>query len=314
DNFKINIYRARPVTIVDEGKVTKIKTPYQGAKMIAEKAGLEVHPEDKIEQTSSSEFVSEQILGEKVVIDRANKVDATIFGEQQDIRTHSITVADLLVEKGIVVGENERLSVPIDTIITDNMTLEIWREGKQTITVEEAIARPVNNIKDNTKPFGFKEIKAQGSDGKKSVTYQIEIRNGKEYSRTELSSEVLQEPVAQEVIVGVKSNGNGLSQAKGVNQFTDSNGVTHRETYYDLPMRIVMGNCGAGGYYTVREDGAKVDKDGYVIIAANLRNYPRCSVVETSLGLGKVYDTGGFAVMHPHGYDLATDWSKRDGI
>jgi hypothetical protein len=114
--------------------------------------------------------------------------------------------------------------------------------------------------------------------------------------------------------VGVKSNGNGLSQAKGVNQFTDSNGVTHRETYYDLPMRIVMGNCGAGGYYTVREDGAKVDKDGYVIIAANLRNYPRCSVVETSLGLGKVYDTGGFAVMHPHGYDLATDWSKRDGI
>lgn len=314
DNFKINIYRARPVTIVDEGKVTKIKTPYQGAKMIAEKAGLEVYPEDIIEQTSSSEFVTDQILGEKVVIDRANKVESTIFGERQDIRTHSLTVADLLSEKGVSLGENERVSVPIDTVITDNMALEIWREGKQTITVEEVIARPVNNIKDNTKSFGFKEIKTQGSDGKKSVTYQIEIRNGKEYSRTELSSEIILEPVTQEVIIGVKSNGNGLSQAKGVNQFTDSNGITHRETYYDLPMRIVMGNCGAGGYYTVREDGAKVDKDGYVIIAANLRNYPRCSVVETSIGLGKVYDTGGFAVLHPHGYDLATDWSKRDGI
>jgi uncharacterized protein YabE (DUF348 family) len=314
DNFKINIYRARPVTIIDENEVTKVKTPYQGAKMIAEKAGLKVYPEDKITQSSSSDFVSEQILGEKVVIDRATKVNAVIFGEKQEIRTHGITIADLLREKGIAIGANERVSVPIDTPISADMAFEVWREGRQTITVEESIARTISQIKDNTQPLGYKQIQTEGNDGKRKVTYEIEIRNGKEFSRTELSSEVLVQALEQVVVIGTKSSGNGLTQAKGVYQFTDSNGVTHRETYYDLPMSVVMRNCGAGGQYTVRADGVKIDKDGYVIVAANLNLYPRCSVVETSLGLGKVYDTGGFALVHPHGFDLATDWSKRDGI
>lgn len=105
---------------------------------------------------------------------------------------------------------------------------------------------------------------------------------------------------------------NALSKNKGAQMFTDSLGITHRETYYDLLMNIVIGSCGGGGY-TIRYDGAKIDKDGYVLVAANLFHYPRCSIVETSMGLGKVYDTGGFAVRYPYGFDLATDWTNYDG-
>ncbi len=75
-----------------------------------------------------------------------------------------------------------------------------------------------------------------------------------------------------------------------------------------------MQACGQGGYYTVRVDGIKVDRDGYVIIAANLGRYPRCSVTETSVGPAKVYDTGGFALRHPEGFDIATDWTNYNGI
>lgn len=105
-----------------------------------------------------------------------------------------------------------------------------------------------------------------------------------------------------------------LTASRGAQIWTDSLGVAHRETYYDLPMNVVINHCGAGNSYTVRSaDGAKIDKDGYILVAASYRNYPRCSVVETSMGLGKVYDTGGFALRHPHGFDLATDWSRADG-
>jgi hypothetical protein len=109
-----------------------------------------------------------------------------------------------------------------------------------------------------------------------------------------------------------KPTPNALSKSKGAQIFVDSSGVAHRETYYDLPMNIVIGACGAGDY-TIRYDGAKIDKDGYVLVAAGYRAYPRCSIVETSMGLGKVYDTGGFALRYPHGFDLATDWSYADG-
>ena len=105
---------------------------------------------------------------------------------------------------------------------------------------------------------------------------------------------------------------NALSRSKGAQLFTDSSGVAHRETYYDLPMNIVISACGPGDY-TIRYDGAKIDKDGYVLVAASYRVYPRCTVVETSMGLGKVYDTGGFALRYPHGFDLATDWTNGDG-
>lgn len=109
-------------------------------------------------------------------------------------------------------------------------------------------------------------------------------------------------------------NPKALTKSRGAQIYVDAHGVAHRETYYDLPMNVVINHCGAGNSYSVRaEDGAKIDKDGYVLVAANYRMYPRCSIVETSMGLGKVYDTGGFALRHPHGFDLATDWSRADG-
>ena len=107
---------------------------------------------------------------------------------------------------------------------------------------------------------------------------------------------------------------NALTKSKGAQVYVDASGVAHRETYYDLPMAIVIRLCGASNTYTIRSDGAKIDQDGYVLIAANLAAYPRCTVVDTSLGPGKVYDTGGFAAKHPYGFDLATDWSNGDGI
>ena len=74
-----------------------------------------------------------------------------------------------------------------------------------------------------------------------------------------------------------------------------------------------MQSCGQGGRYNVRPDGAKVDAQGYIIVAGNYARYPKCSIVETSLGLAKVYDTGGFVARFPDGFDLATDWSLPDG-
>ena len=93
--------------------------------------------------------------------------------------------------------------------------------------------------------------------------------------------------------------------------------IERQETYYDLPMGGVMAianrECGVPSYYEVRADGVKVDSEGYVLVAADLSRYPRCSVVETSLGLGKVYDTGTFVESNPEQFDIATDWTNRNG-
>jgi hypothetical protein len=154
-------------------------------------------------------------------------------------------------------------------------------------------------------------MKTKGVPGVRLVTYVIVMKDGKEVGRKKIQNVVSSQPTGQVELVG-NMPVNPLSKSKGAGYFTDSQNISHRETYYDLPMNAVMNACG-GGTYAIRHDGAKVDRDGYILIAANYGRYPRCSVVETSMGLGKVYDTGGFAARHPDGFDLATDWTNYDG-
>lgn len=220
----------------------------------------------------------------------------------------------MLMITGLVVAMMTGAVAGVMTI-SANVAAESARAAvhETTITVEERIPFQVEEMKSYVHPTEFRETKQAGVEGVKQFTYKVRVRgDGVEIGREKLEEKVSAKPVGQVDLVGARLP-NALTKAKSAQIFTDSKGVTHRETYYDLPMNVVMGACGAGGVYTVREDGAKIDKDVYVIVAANYGNYPRCSVVETSMGPGKVYDTGGFAAVHPHGFDLATDWTNGDG-
>lgn len=181
-----------------------------------------------------------------------------------------------------------------------------------TVITEEPVQFEIQSAKSYAHVVGFKQVQQVGAVGSKQVTHSVKVKgDGTEIAKNKVAEQITNQPVAQIEIVGARLP-NALTKAKSAHQFTDSRGVSHRETYYDLPMNVVINACDGGGYM-VRADGAKVDKDGYILVAANYGNYPRCSVVETSMGPGKVYDTGGFAVRHPHGFDLATDWTNGDG-
>jgi hypothetical protein len=272
-----------------------------------------VYPEDKFQFSTTSTFVKDNILGATLSIDRAIPVTISLYGTPAaTYRTHVSTVGDLFKERGIVPEKGATVTPALSTALIENLPIFVSKFGKTVINTEEPVAFPVDSIDDPTQPMGKISIITPGVLGKKQVIYEVDTRDGKEINRRVLQEAVTVLPQKQTQARGTKP-GYGLSKSKGVFIFTDSKSVIHRETYYDLPMGGVMRSCGAGGNYSVREDGAKVDKDGYVIIAANLNIYPRCSIVETSIGLGRVYDTGGFAFVHPHGFDLATDWSNYDG-
>ncbi len=311
--YQVNVYRARPVMVIDGPVRVKIVTPYQTADRIAKDAGMSLHAEDGAILSRSSEYASDG-AGLQLTIKRSVPIVLDLYGRKTDIRTQGATIQELLDEKGIILGDRGRVSLALNTPITSGLEVRVWREGVQTITIDEPILFGVEQIQDADRLIGYKAISTAGKDGIRSINYAVEIKDGVEISRKEIARIDAQLPTKQVEIIGIKSHPNALTKSKGAQYFTDSKGVSHRETYYDLDMSVVMRSCGQGGNYSVRFDGAKVDAEGYVIIAANYGNYPKCSVVETSMGPGKVYDTGGFAARHPHGFDLATDWSRADGI
>lgn len=195
---------------------------------------------------------------------------------------------------------------------------QIIRGNGNTVTIEEDIDFETETIRDYNIPSGSEEVRQLGELGKIKKTYKVKTINGDEVSREFISEEIIREPVKRIVAVGTSiKNATPLTASMGRNRYTaknlNGNYVERQETYYDLNMSGVMGFCGKSSY-SVRDDGAKIDDEGYIIVAANLSRYPRCSIVETSLGLGRVYDTGTFATTNPEQFDLATDWTRKDGI
>jgi resuscitation-promoting factor RpfB len=201
--YHVNIYRARPVTVIDGAMKQRIITPYQTAEQIAGDAGIALHDEDTMTLDRSDDIISDG-AGLQVTIDRATAVILDLYGAKKEIRTQGDSVGELLKEKGIALQANDRSSVALETPVTAGMELRVWREGKQTVTVDEAVAFTTQRINDADRNVGFKEIQTAGQDGTRSVTYEIEIRDGVEVARQEIASITTKEPTKQIEVVGTK--------------------------------------------------------------------------------------------------------------
>jgi len=127
-----------------------------------------------------------------------------LYGAKTDIRTQGETVGEMLKEKNITLGAQDMASVSMDTPIVSGMEVRIWREGKHTIHTEEEVGFETEQIKDADRPVGYKEVQTPGATGKRTVTYEVEIKNGVEVSRTEIASLVTVAPVKQVEVIGSK--------------------------------------------------------------------------------------------------------------
>ena len=205
EKYNINIFRARPITIVDGNKRLKITTAEQTPALIAKAAGIEVFEEDKTTLSNSDNMA---VDGANMVmkIDRASMVNFVLYGKESVIRTHAKTVGELLKEKNIDPKKDDTLSVDRSAKIIPGMKIELWRNGKQTITAEEDVKFEIEKVQDANRDSGYREVKQAGENGKKNVTYEIEMKNGVEVSRKEIASVVTKEPKKQIEIVGTKSS------------------------------------------------------------------------------------------------------------
>lgn len=208
DNFRISVFHAKPVTIVDGQNVQKVMTPYKEPQMIAQKAGLTTYPEDNYNFVTTSNFVKENILGATLNIDRATPVTISLYGAPAAVyRTHVATVGDLLKERGIVPEKDAIVTPSENSKIMANMPIFISKYGKQVISAEEIAPFETISTIDPNKPIGYKQILVAGKNGKKQMVYEIDLKDGKEAGRRILQEVITVQPQKQEIIVGGKTVG-----------------------------------------------------------------------------------------------------------
>lgn len=202
-DYQVNIYRARPVTIIDGALRQRVVTPYQSADKIIKDAGIRLHAEDLAVMSRSTDFTGDG-AGLQLTIQRSTPLTLDLYGSLTTVRTQATTVGDLLEEKSIELGAAGRVLPSVDTPITKGMHLRVWREGRQTVTAKESVNFKVKQIQDADQPVGYKKVKTPGAKGKRTVTYEIEIKNGKEVARKEIASLVTKRPTTQIEVVGTK--------------------------------------------------------------------------------------------------------------
>lgn len=202
-SYQVNIYRARPVLIRDGSSETKIVTAYRTAKQIAKQAGITVHDADKTTLSPSKDPIADGTV-EVMNIERATAFTFEFYGKVTQDYTMARTIGDMLKEKRITMGKDDGISPSVSTPITAGMTVKLWRNGVQTITTEEDVAFTTRQVKDADHKVGYKQVQTKGENGKRTVTYEINIQKGVEVSRKEVNSNVTKQPVEQVEVVGTK--------------------------------------------------------------------------------------------------------------
>ncbi|HEX8762408.1 MAG TPA: ubiquitin-like domain-containing protein [Candidatus Saccharimonadales bacterium] len=204
DNFRINVYRAVPVTIVDGERKTFTYSAATTPRSIVKQTGLTIYPEDKLELLPTENFLAESSIGERVVITRSTPVALNLYGTQANLRTQAKTVGALLKERNIKTGKDDTVQPALDTPLTANTQIFLIRKGQQIQTVEQVAPMPIETISDPNLAYGTTAIRQQGAPGKKLVTFQIELQNGLEVGRKVIQEVISQEPVKQIVAKGTR--------------------------------------------------------------------------------------------------------------
>lgn len=249
DNFRVNIYRARPVTVIDNSIKIVTLTAQKSPRVVAQAAGLNLQPEDIASFDQGS--LSESVIGEKVVVSRATPIVLNLYGAQLTTYTQAKTVKDLLREKQIKLTDGESVQPDQNTPIKPNLSVIVLRKDAKIVTAEESIAPPEQVVNDPTLSFGTTVERQKGSPGKKVLTYILQVdAAGKETSRQVIQEVVIQEPVphitARGSTVAITGDKTGLMAAAGISasDYAYANYIISRESNWRVTAQNSSGAYG----------------------------------------------------------------------
>lgn len=207
DDFRINVYRSKPVEVIDEGRRTLTFSAATTPRSIAKQAGATLYPEDELKTEPVTEFLKDRTLGAKVVVDRATPLTINLYGQAVAIRTQAETVEELLEERNIKLGKDDSVQPVASTRLAADTQVFLLRQGTRIASLTEEIPMPVEAIQDPNLAMGTKAVRQQGSAGQKVVTYQINLQNDIEVGRTLIQEVVSKNPVKQIEVVGTSLSG-----------------------------------------------------------------------------------------------------------
>ncbi|MFJ6536687.1 transglycosylase family protein [Paenarthrobacter sp. NPDC091711] len=197
----VNVNLAKAVSIeLDGARKTVNTTSPDVAGLVSE---LGVASSSEISQPKEASL---EVTGSFVSISTPKTISVVADGKDTSTTTTATDVATVLKDTGVTVGANDHISQPGNAPIVQDMVIKVSRvDTSKTAEATEEV--PFESVKsDSAELFkGEEKVTQEGVAGSLVKTFKLVLVDGREASRTLVSSNVATQPVAEKISVGTKA-------------------------------------------------------------------------------------------------------------
>ncbi|MCF3139282.1 transglycosylase family protein [Paenarthrobacter sp. AR 02] len=197
----VNVNLAKAVSIELDGARKTVNTTAPDVAGLVSELGVASSAE-----VSQPKEASLQVTGSFVSISTPKTISLVADGKDTSTTTTAPDVATVLKAAKITVGANDRVSQPDNAPIVQDMVIKVSRvDTSKTDQATEEV--PFDSVKTDSADLfkGEEKVTQKGVPGSLTKNFKLVMVDGREASRTLVSSDVTTKPVTEQVSVGTKA-------------------------------------------------------------------------------------------------------------
>jgi resuscitation-promoting factor RpfB len=199
--MKIDYVKANKVVLNVNGKKKSVWTTAKTVEQFVKEQQLTLNDHDVIKPGLTAKIQDHS----KVEIESAFPVNLVVGGKSQQVWTTSTTVADLLKQQKVSLGELDKVSPAKTEKISGKTQVDVIRVENVTDVVEEETPFATVNRKDSGLAQGKQSVVQDGEKGKVQKSFEVVMENGKEVSRKLVTTKTLADSKDKIVAIGTKA-------------------------------------------------------------------------------------------------------------
>ncbi|WP_202081435.1 3D domain-containing protein [Caldalkalibacillus salinus] len=185
-----------------DGKHQEVSTQANTVEELMKELDVEVSHRDILQPSADTALES----GLTVVWEPAKNVNLDYRGQRQSVWTTADTVEAFLEEENIKVQESEELNVALQDRIRHDQQIQIAHIEQEEVTETYTVPYQTIRREDDELLRGQERVVQKGIAGEGIDRFLVTWRNGEEYSREKISTEVVRKKQDKIVAVGTKAS------------------------------------------------------------------------------------------------------------
>lgn len=181
--------------ITDGDRVLVHTTSATDPEAVLGEAGLKLGADDT--------YTTQAVAGvSEITVRRSQNVTIDYYGQVMEEVSFGETVEELLTRLNLTWGQDDTISLPLDTETYDGMELAVARVVYQQQTYTAALPYETVYCSDASIPEGTELVLTEGEPGEMVCEAKVTYVNGEESERSVLNQRVISQPVNEIIAVG----------------------------------------------------------------------------------------------------------------